>query len=498
MFAIFEVSMNHKNKSGLFFRQQPAGLIRQVMLFALLLFSGYAAGQNITYSYSNLYSYEFMVKTFDGNLVFMAKDMNTSTSKNFSLVKTDSSGTVLWAKNIYRHANDFVIRIIYLPDSSFAYTLASDTNSTVGKIDANGNLLWSRLIMNPLFPFNVQLGGLFDAGGGNIIVRTTRNEYFKLDAAGNMCWKKRLIALNAPEKFEFSRGLLNGDKIFMTGTNTDLPITYFRIAFCQADTAGNFSTVKRYHAAPGIKLEYVNKMIKFGTDKYILAGAAGPLVSGNAYPMLMCIDTSGNPVWERTIGGIVSSFYDLEIDASLNIYALFAPSNFVNNIVKLQANGSITDGIVINHAIDNLLYDNNKFYLQERTPFWETLFSIADDSIGNSCGSQYAIPAIDTIVAPAIDTIPYIIDTTAFIFMVDTETVVTGFNLSKNIFCVTGMEEVKDDEDISVYPNPVSDRIHIHCREALKKDVKAEIFSYDKKIAAYDCCDIDLRSLPQG
>lgn|GEM_PF-1549810 len=165
----------------------------------------------------------------DGNYVFVGD--RSGWSGQFSIIKTDTAGNLLWNTSLYLNANYswFVVRdIIQLADSSFI--IAATANPTFNtarivliKITTTGTVSWSKT----LGPFNNTAGGLYFAGNGVYIAGGIQNGaalgfswdglMAKIDPAnGNLIFAKKYHLLS-DKSIRYSNITQAGNNLFFNG-----------------------------------------------------------------------------------------------------------------------------------------------------------------------------------------------------------------------------------------------------------------------------------------
>jgi hypothetical protein len=225
------------------------------------------------------------------------------------VVKLDSSGNVVWAKTIGGSSDDEAYSIIQSSDGG--YVVAGSTRSFgaggydifVVKLDSSGNVQWAKTIggskgdgASSIIQSSdggyVVVGGTESFGEGGIYV-------VKLDNSGNVQWTKTIGGGGASSIIQSSDGgyvIAGGTQSFGAGG--------WDIYVVKLDSSGNVQWAK---TIGGSDDDRAYSIIQSSDGGYVVAGLTWSFGAGYDDMYVVKMDSSGNVVWTKTIGG---SYYD--------------------------------------------------------------------------------------------------------------------------------------------------------------------------------------------
>ncbi len=179
---------------------------------------------------SDVYRFS-VVETSDGGLVVAS---TLSSHGQVYLLKTDSSGNLLWEKNFGGSSSDSGYSIVETADGGLVVT--GDTSSFGNnrqvyllKTDSNGNLLWEK---NFGGSDNDQGLSVIETSDGGLIVTGLTNSFgdisqvylLKTDSNGDVLWEKNF------GDFTTGCGLdvveITGGALVLTGHTSGIPLVY--------------------------------------------------------------------------------------------------------------------------------------------------------------------------------------------------------------------------------------------------------------------------------
>ncbi|WP_310556178.1 LamG-like jellyroll fold domain-containing protein [Flavobacterium sp.] len=284
----------------------------------------------------NVYTAGYFSDTADFDPNIGDSNLTSAGSTDIFISKLDASGNFVWAKKMGGLSTDLAFSIftdtagnVYttgyfqgiadFDPSTSVLNLTSNGGSYdifVSKLDTSGNLVWAKAMgstgndigydvsadaagnvhttgyFNGTVDFdpNIGVSNLTSSGGQDIFVS-------KLDASGNLVWAKK-----------------------MGGGTGDLGLSII------VDNAGNVYTTGYFQ----------------GTADFDPNAAVSSLTaSGSADIFISKLDTTGNIVWAKAMGGTLTDIgYDVDVDATGNVYttgyfqgtADFNPSAGITNL----------------------------------------------------------------------------------------------------------------------------------------------------------------------
>ena len=270
--------------------------------------------------------------SIDGDITDKAIQVN-----DYWLLKMAPDGTLLWSKTYGGSGDDKGQKIVATNDGGFAitgYSMSSDGDASNNegfhdnwllKLDANGTIQWEKsygfsghdhaysLIQTTDGGF--LMTGFLDvtASGGLGNTRTTNNnrhgigEFWchKLDANGNIEWRKYFGGTNNDRSFDVVQANDGGYVITGFSESDDFDISNANGSYdywvIKLDTSGNLLWEK---SLGGSEIDQARTIVKTGDNAYLIGGNAfstdGDITSnkGNSDFFIVKIDDDGNVTYE--------------------------------------------------------------------------------------------------------------------------------------------------------------------------------------------------------
>lgn len=232
---------------------------------------------------------------------------------DYTLIKFDASGNLLWQKTYHQKANDRPSFLQITTDGSFFVGGYSETSPAANvdgfllKTDTNGNILFSTLVDQG--SNNETLYGMAEVSDGYICTgyTNTGNKGFiaKVSKTGTLLWSKEVYAGSGPNGF-FQSTLYNSNIITVRGTDKSGLRDIWAYKF---DLSGNMVWSKalgtsRYDEAFGIA--------RNPNGDVVIAGFSDVLFSSYNATLVRCND-DGTLLWSKLYGGPADDrFYDVK------------------------------------------------------------------------------------------------------------------------------------------------------------------------------------------
>ncbi|MFN8322381.1 MAG: T9SS type A sorting domain-containing protein [Chitinophagales bacterium] len=443
---------------------------------------------------------------------------NALTTEDFWVVKLDATGNKLWDKRFGTSGGDNLRAVIPTNDGSYLLGGSSDggaggdkTQSTQGnadywivKIDSHGNKLWDKRYggsgADGFYCMQQTTDGGYILGGASVSGisgdKTQENwdlSHFyadiwivKIDSAGNKLWDKRLggtdddYALDIKQTKDggyiiggMSYSRIGGDK---TQDNFDTlnPLTS-DVWIVKIDSIGNKQWDKTLGTPYNDKMDYVEELSDGG---YMLAGGGFKIIK---------TDSLGNQTWEQYFdGGAYFSSFSITNDKGY-LFGGYTSQNIVGDktesnlgyqqswIVKADSSGNkqwdktiFTNSILHNDWDGFVVQSNDGCYLVANT---------SEADIGGYKSQAAWDSSLDFFVVK---------------FCMDT---------------VTSINELSNQPQISVYPNPFNSEVSISLQ---KENLHQATFTITNSLGQiiYQRAEnnlsqgytkmLDLRYLPKG
>jgi hypothetical protein len=363
---------------------------------------------------------------------------NTGNTRDIFIVKYDSSGNVIWAKNAGGQKNEggagivtdasgnvYMTGTFYSPSINFGTNTLTNTDSTgntcdiyIMKYDSSGNVLWAKSAGVPGWDYvesiakdfsgNVYITGEFGntpiTFGTITLTNAGSKDIFivKYDGSGNVTWAKRAGGTAWDE----------GNGIFIDTTGNILLTGYFE-----------------------------SSTISFGTT--ILSN------QGSSDIFIAKYDTSGNVLWAIRAGGtLADEGKKIITDATGNVYII---GDFASSSLNIGTTTLTNEGL---SDIFIMKYDDTGNPLWAKSVGGSSIDwgkGIATDAIGNTyiIGEYYY---------------------SSIVFGTDTLTN-AGYSdifLAKLNAGVTNIEEISFTDDCTIFPNPFSTQVTLRTKVQLK------------------------------
>jgi len=233
---------------------------------------------------------------------------------HFYLVKTDSSGNLMWTKTFGGTGNDDGHFVQQTSDSGYIFVGRSGSFGAGGddiylvKTDVSGNISWTKTFGGALSDDAYCVKQTSD--GGYIIAGTTSNfgagnldvYLIKTDPSGNLTWTKTFGGPN--DDFGYSVLLTSDGGYIISGATYSFGAGSADVYIIKTDNLGDTLWTKTFGGGlPDIS--YASEGIYPTSDKgYIICGETQSFGAGFNDIYLVKIDSLGNLIWSKAIGGI--------------------------------------------------------------------------------------------------------------------------------------------------------------------------------------------------
>ncbi len=322
------------------------------------------AGWSQTYGGSQNEQAQSVVQTTDGGYAMAGwiqvsrhYSDNISVGYDFLLVKTDSSGNMLWNKTYGGLGHAEANSVIQTSDGGYAiagYTESYDTggsNFWLVKTDSSGNMMWNKsygqLDTNAYSVIQTGDGGYAIAGSSAV-----QGNFWlvKTDSSGSMQWNKTYgragyqVAYSVVQTGDGGYALAGFTAPFPGVPGTE------DVWLVKTDSSGNLQWSQNYG---GDGDDWASTVVQTGDGGYAIAGTTGSYgegipIGGGKYQLefsfwLVKIDSSGNMLWSQFYGGTNGAEANSMVKTSDGGYALAgyigSPESFY--LVKTDARGFI-------------------------------------------------------------------------------------------------------------------------------------------------------------
>jgi hypothetical protein len=230
------------------------------------------------------------------------------------LIKTDSTGQVLWSKQISDNSWSNATAIIKTNDSGFAVTgkakefIAGFTiwDAYIMKLDSNANLQWSRIIgSDSLQDYSAAIVQTDDSGyvitGLTYIDSASDMFVAKVNSTGKLLWSKYF----GDNGYDHGNEIIktNDGALMVLGSHGTVPLSGFTTDYflVKVQSNGNLKWAK-YYGGPGI--DYEGGILQVPTGGYVITGESYSFRNDfNTDVYTIKINASGNVLLSKAVGG---------------------------------------------------------------------------------------------------------------------------------------------------------------------------------------------------
>jgi len=427
-----------------------------------------------------------MKKTMDNNLIFMS---NSSAFDRHNIVKVDTMGAIIWQTQFISPYPQTAMSLIETTDSCVVALMNMWVNSigliTLIKFDKNGNYLWSKSYnessTNSGWDIVATENGEMAVIGGGC---SGQNFVIHLDANGNLQWKYQYV-----DPVTFSSV---GQKIIHT-SDSSLVIAGFyshnsfidiNMMLFSLSPAGNLQWYKTYEL-PGKTYPYA--LVHTMDDGFSITATTRATDTTINSAILLHTDSVGNYIWCK--------FYDypleqiprdlIELPDSSYIISggvLYAGGrNIEMSNYKTDKNGNIlwaqTAGNVTSNGFGSDMFycsawmNDNIFYTAGIGDF--SILAKNNSTGDGGCYTDTINPT--TLAIYPVQDAPFV-NALFLNFVGDTiSCTVSNPGYTRNILCATAVNEIKVEDNTSLFPNPFTDKLTI----SVGSNESIEITIYD-------------------
>jgi hypothetical protein len=338
----------------------------------LISISFYCASQTFMKTYGGTGSDigNAVQQTFDdGYIILGTKNTGTFSAKVY-LIKVNIFGDTLWTKTYGGTSYDYGYSVARTLDSgfiisgmSYSFGLGAD-DVYILKVDSLGNLQWTKTIggMAPDWGNYVQQttdSGYIVAGRTFSINNPNGEAYLiKIDILGNILWSKSYDATIVGNTRGYSAFQTNDGGFIITGEGGYSNTGSYDVFLLKTDESGNPIWEKTYG---GINGDLGNSVKQTNDGGFIIVGFTGSFGVGNKNIYLIKTDVSGDTLWTKAIS--VTGFDEGNSVAQTNDGGYIIAST-QNILVKTDSAGNIMWAKMLGAAVGS--FGSN--YSVEQTP----------------------------------------------------------------------------------------------------------------------------------
>jgi PKD repeat protein len=253
-----------------------------------------------------------LVQTSDGGyaLAGFTESFGAGT-RDFWLVKTDTSGNMEWNKTYGGTSGDAAVSVVQTIDGGYALAGATESfgagqeDAWLVKTDAIGNAQWNKTYGGTGLDSAAALvqtadGGYALAGLTESFGAGTRDFWLiKTDANGNAQWDKTYGGTGE----DWARALVQTSDggYALAGVTSSFGAGYRDFWLVKTDASGNLQWDKTWG---GTGQDEADSLVQTGDGGYALAGFTESFGAGMWDAWVIKTDSSGNMMWNKTYGGM--------------------------------------------------------------------------------------------------------------------------------------------------------------------------------------------------
>ncbi len=317
-------------------------------------------------------SFEILKTSDNGYLLAVSSRSNISGNKidnskgfdDYWILKLDANGTILWQKTIGGNAGDLPRSIIETPDGGYLIGGISYSNANGDKSENN-------------------------IGGTN---GTADYWLVKIDYIGNIEWQNTIgstsddkleAVLNANDGGYIVSGYSNGP---ISADKTEASVGDYDCWIIKIDSTGSIEWQK---TIGGNQKEQLTSMIATEDGNYVFGAISDSNISGNKTQnskglqdfWLIKIDSNGNMLWDKTIGGQgQEGFFNVYEDNNQNLYIGGTSNSNISGDKTENSKGNYDYWIVKTDSSGDILWDKTIGGLNDEF-LYSMLYKVSDDSL---------------------------------------------------------------------------------------------------------------------
>jgi hypothetical protein len=372
----------------------------------------------------------FVLQTADGGFLMVGEVFITSQNSDILIIRTDSSGNILWNKSYGNALADYGNNLVQLPSGNFLICGESDLPNKTGmiiRIDNSGTILEENYFS--ILYGNSTVRGKLNGSNQIIITGSGINELYT-DTSGIYTGESNIIF----EDSSITEDVVitsNGRHVTIANTYTSSIEHYNR--FLAIDSVGSSTPIYSNKYGNSVTTFKPKAILPSSNDGFVMAGAIYQAFGFPGWLYLIAADSSGNIVWDM---GYDPNIYGFNIGG---------------------ANNTPDGGYILNGSG----YDGISKY---------ELFIIKTDSIGNS-GCNNAPSLYLSSNGSYSNTFPQslIADTLQNIGI--SYPMASASMGTFNVLCYTSINDIPIKESLPLYPNPFYDRLELNAEHTASGNI---------------------------
>lgn len=354
----------------------------KITLLLLMITSLIAKSQTFNKTFGDFTSYNSFADITEVNsnnfLVVGNTDKFGAGLNDILLFNIDSNANILWQKTLGRPEQDWGKSLKPLSDGNFLLIGSGGFNQTgtdlIIKINSNGDTLWSK-------GFAGFINSCIESvDGGLVFAGDITNDFgllFKLSSSGSLLWSKKFSDGNTCMTLFRDVVETSDGGLLIAGITCANTIGQYDVLVIKTDANGNVQWRKLYGGTQG---EAVGKVIINTDGNFVICGSTSSYGSGNESAFMLCLDGSGNILWNKLYGNTTDyTTFSKIINSSDGGYiaightwgdiasAFVVKTNISGDTIWTKRYGCDSDGKSIIQSSDGKIYICNALLAPDNT-----------------------------------------------------------------------------------------------------------------------------------
>jgi hypothetical protein len=308
-----------------------------------------------------------LIETFDGNFVI------SGNSSGIFLIKIDISGNILWTKAFSSSSDGYNASVVQSDDGGFViagkiYSTTSIYDVVLLKTDSTGNLIWNKTFGNTWGEYASSLKKTYDGGyiiaGTNSAPSTGNNIYIiKTDSIGDTLWTKsyqdsniNFYAENPSIELTSDSGYIVASSIayFVSGNPDSMSVYLLKInKYGTPQWAKKFGNVRQYYGESASSINITDD------SGYIIGGYssdAGAFILGGTDTYIIKTDSNGNCNCYNLPASFMEHSFVTLVDSAITSassgISVYSTNTIINNPTPMDS--LLCSTITVINNFDNL------------------------------------------------------------------------------------------------------------------------------------------------
>jgi len=242
---------------------------------------------------------ESVTENKDGELIIAGKTSSWGAGNDdMWLVKLDMNGSIVWQKTLGNIANDQAYSVATTGDGGIvvAGMLQREFGGGIIKLDNSGRVIWAKNIgLGSKLYSVIEMSDRLIVAVGSIFHDIW---IIKLSSRGDLIWQKTIGGIGTERAASAVEG--RDGELIVAGITTSFGSGFDDAFIVKLNNNGDIVWQKIIGSD---KYDMTKSVIAAGDEEYIIAGEISSFVNGDTDAWVFKLDTYGNIVWQKIIGG---------------------------------------------------------------------------------------------------------------------------------------------------------------------------------------------------